>query len=194
MNKHVLLYMFIAIFTLVMSWEYEQEAAIAKFHHEVGKKEAIRLRILAHSDSIQDQLLKRNIRDAVNEQIAEWVHTIEDASEAKAVISSRLPEIELIVEGELKKLGQQQPFSVAFSSTLFPTRLYGEIIYPAGTYEAVVITLGEGKGENWWCVLFPPLCFLDFDENEAEEGEEVEVRFFIVDVISKIGSFFTKEA
>jgi stage II sporulation protein R len=92
----------------------------------------------------------------------------------------------------------------------FPTKLYGNRLYPAGDYEGLLITLGAGQGENWWCVLFPPLCFVDFgsgealvDENESdaedqnssaqgqeEEQKEIEVRFFLVELFMKIKNYF----
>lgn len=185
-----------------MSWEYQQEQAIAALHDDIPKEEAIRLRILANSDSLQDQLLKRNIRDAVNMEIAEWITGVDDIEEAKLTIANKIESIEDIVLNELKKLGQDQSFEVTFSSVQFPTKLYGNLVYPAGMYDAVLITLGEGKGENWWCVLFPPLCFLDFNHSEVDEGtdvasndNEVEVRFFFIEVFNKltkwIGELFT---
>lgn len=183
----------------MMSWEYEQEQAMAALHHDVSKEEAIRLRILANSDSIQDQLLKRTIRDAVNEEITRWVTDIDDIDEAKQVLTSKVESIETIVSNELAKLGQEQSFSVTFSPVQFPTKLYGNLVYPAGTYDAILITLGAGKGENWWCVLFPPLCFLDFEHSEVEEveketsaKEEVEVRFFFIELFSKFRSWVTQ--
>ena len=81
----------------------------------------------------------------------------------------------------MKEQGLQQTVKVEFGKAEFPTKLYGQFLYPAGEYEAIVITLGEGKGANWWCVLFPPLCFLDFSSGTAvsmtpmeEEQPEVE--------------------
>jgi stage II sporulation protein R len=129
--------------------------------------EAIRLRILANSDSAQDQKLKRKVRDAVNEEINKWVADLTSFAEAKEVIRSRLDEIEHIVANVLKEENSRQTYKVEFGKVNFPTKLYGNYIYPAGQYEAILITLGEGQGANWWCVLFPPLCFLDFSNGEA---------------------------
>ena len=67
------------------------------------------------------------------------------------------------MENTLKREGSKDSFQVKFSKNVkFPTKVYGNFIYPAGEYEAVLITIGEGEGANWWCVLFPPMCFLDF--------------------------------
>ncbi len=177
-----------------MSWESQNAQAESQFHQDIQEEEAIRLRILANSDSISDQALKRSIRDEVNEQIRVWVDGISDLEEAKEVIASEVPEIEKIVEEQLAKKGIDQSFSVDFSDVEFPTKLYGNMVYPAGVYDAVLITLGEGNGENWWCVLFPPLCFLDMENSEAQEQveesdeaeEEVETSFFVVEMVESV--------
>ena len=74
----------------------------------------------------------------------------------------------------LDEENKQQSYSVDFDNVSFPTKLYGNFIYPAGEYEAILISLGEAKGANWWCVLFPPLCFLDFSNSEAVQAAEPE--------------------
>lgn len=129
--------------------------------------EAIRLRILANSDADKDQQLKRKVRDAVNAQINGWVAELTSVDEAKRVIRSHLPEIEQTVARVLRQEQSSQSYHVQFGSVQFPTKVYGNYVYPAGTYDALLITLGEGKGANWWCVLFPPLCFLDFSNGDA---------------------------
>ncbi|AGT33737.1 hypothetical protein M493_17650 [Geobacillus genomosp. 3] len=129
--------------------------------------EAVRLRILANSDAAADQELKRNVRDAVNAQINSWVAELTSFDEAKRVIRSRLPDIEQTVARVLRDEQSSQSYKVEFGPVRFPTKVYGDYVYPAGTYDAVLITLGEGKGSNWWCVLFPPLCFLDFSNGDA---------------------------
>jgi stage II sporulation protein R len=181
--------------------------------------EAIRLRILANSDDEQDQELKRKIRDRVNEEITVWVEGLTSMENAREVITGNMDEIEQIVEEVMVEEGMVQNYDVDFGRVDFPTKMYGKFIYPAGDYEAILITLGKGTGANWWCVLFPPLCFLDFSNGEAtaspfeeeetaevasvtakadtstektqefvvdEEPEEVEVQFFLVELLSSL--------
>lgn len=171
--------------------------------YQVIPDEAIRLRILANSDGEGDQEVKRAVRDAVNANISKWVKDISDINEAREVIQERLPKIKSIVAETLKKEGKEQVFEVEYGENVtFPTKLYGSFIYPAGEYEAVLITIGKGKGANWWCVLFPPLCFLDFangasvaaakasEEEHVEKPqkeEEVETKFFLVDFFEWLG-------
>ncbi|KGA97038.1 stage II sporulation protein R [Alkalihalobacillus alcalophilus ATCC 27647 = CGMCC 1.3604] len=209
MKPNVIIYLLFSLFVLIVSWEFQHSQAVADFHQEISEEEAIRLRILANSDGIQDQMVKRSIRDKVNEQITEWVVGIDDLDEAGQLIKENLSEVESIVEEELQKLGLNQDYTVEFEEVQFPTKIYGNIVYPAGWYNAVLITLGEGNGENWWCVLFPPLCFLDFENGEAvepeltdevastdtseteeeeepEDSEEVKISFFIFDFFGNL--------
>jgi stage II sporulation protein R len=129
--------------------------------------EAIRLRILANSDSEADQALKRKVRDAVNAEITKWVQDLTSLEEARKTIQSGLPEIQQIAEQIVQAENSNQAVKAEFDKVEFPTKLYGQFLYPAGEYEAILITIGEGAGANWWCVLFPPLCFLDFSNGVA---------------------------
>jgi stage II sporulation protein R len=129
--------------------------------------EAIRLRILADSDLEKDQNIKRLIRDEVNKEITTWVQELTSIEAAREVIKSRLPEIQAIAEKVVAAEGANQSVKTEFDKVQFPTKLYGQFLYPAGEYEAILITIGEGEGANWWCVLYPPLCFLDFSNGEA---------------------------
>ncbi|MBM7662446.1 stage II sporulation protein R [Bacillus mesophilus] len=166
--------------------------------------EAIRLRILANSNSSEDQALKVKVRDEVNKEITKWVEELTSIQDARDLIQNRLGDIEVIVERVLEEENSDQAFTVGYGKQVkFPTKVYGSYLYPAGEYEAILITLGEAQGNNWWCVLFPPLCFLDFGNGEAvdaskdeakqavtaevvEEESEVEVKFFVVEWLSKI--------
>ena len=200
MKPTVIIYLLFSLFVLLVSWEEQSAVAVASLHQEVSTEEAIRLRILANSDAVSDQAVKREIRDEVNAAITTWVTDITDLEEAKTAIKANIPLIEEIVAVELKKLGLNQTYEVSFSEVQFPTKLYGNLVYPAGMYDAVLITLGEGKGENWWCVLFPPLCFLEMANGEAVEADhatsaeaeeqpaddEVEVSFFVVELFESL--------
>ncbi|ENQ3107087.1 stage II sporulation protein R [Bacillus sp. 491mf] len=145
-------------------------------------KEAIRLRILANSDSKEDQELKRKVRDEVKAQIDGWVAELKSFEDARRVIQSRIPELEQTVAKTLKREGSKETFTVQFNKHIkFPTKVYGNFIYPAGEYEAVLVTIGKGEGANWWCVLFPPMCFLDFSSGTAVKREEPVVKAETID-------------
>lgn len=136
--------------------------------------QAIRLRILANSDHVEDQRLKRKVRDAIIEEIKAWKEKPTQMIEARQMIQEKLPDFQQTAQKTLEQYGSTQTVAVDYGQVPFPTKLYGDQVYPAGEYEALRITLGEGKGDNWWCVLFPPLCFIDMSNGDAiaEQSEE----------------------
>ncbi|WP_375004633.1 stage II sporulation protein R [Bacillus velezensis] len=168
----ICIYIFLLLSGALAGLTKEETARASADKPVVIPDEAIRLRILANSDNDEDQKLKRQIRDAVNKQITDWVKDITSIEEARRLIRSKLPEIKEIVKQTMKEKGAHQSVSVQFNKISFPTKLYGNMVYPAGKYEAILITLGNGEGANWWCVLFPPLCFLDFSNGEAVKDQE----------------------
>ena len=247
-QTHAIAFFFILLtFASILSLYIPKSwAATENGEVQVIPNDAIRLRILANSNSDADQEIKRIVRDRVNEQITEWVSELTSLEEARSVIVDNLDKLQEIAYDVLEEKGiDDQTVSIEFDEVAFPTKLYGNLLYPAGVYEAVLIKIGDGKGANWWCVLFPPLCFLDFSsgtavsegfEDEASEvmdgtdqaveayqdnsdaaqeangkpvesvmeddgqieikeivvheEEEVEVKFFLVELFEKIFSFF----
>lgn len=178
MKKTIIVWAYLFVLSLgtILSLSIPKNEAAAK-EAVVIPGQAIRLRILANSDLEADQVLKRHVRDAVNAKISVWVKNLTSMKEAKKVIQAKLPEIQATAEETVKQQGSRQAVKVKFGQVSFPTKLYGDFLYPAGKYQAILITLGEGKGANWWCVLFPPLCFLDFSNGVAvskgfEEGRQ----------------------
>lgn len=172
----------------------------SKGNQPIIPKEAIRLRILAHSDDLQDQWLKRKVRDQIIQEINRWQEKPQDIAEAREMILERLPHFKRVAEQTIQKYGYDHPVKVDFGQVPFPTKLYGNQVYPAGHYEALRITIGKGEGENWWCVLFPPLCFIDMNNGDAVESsvrsasltplkqptepkkkQKVQVRFFLLE-------------
>ncbi|WLV24223.1 stage II sporulation protein R [Aciduricibacillus chroicocephali] len=159
--------------------------------YQVIPDEAIRLRILANSDNDADQRLKRKVRDRISEEIAVWVEDIDDIEEARKLIASKTDTIQQMAAEVLAEEKSSQTVKVEYGKNIqFPVKMYGNYVYPAGEYEAVLITLGKGEGANWWCVLFPPLCFLDFSfgtTTASEDGlpkqpkQEVKVKFFLLE-------------
>ncbi|GGN50241.1 stage II sporulation protein R [Oceanobacillus indicireducens] len=190
--KKLVFFIFIITFmwTSLAGWTPDEQAE--NLDYQVIPDEAIRLRILANSDEEKDQQIKHEVRDEVNKVVSRWVADITDIEEARELIQERLPEIDELVGEVLQESDENREYTVDYGKNItFPMKLYGDYLYPAGEYEAILITLGEGDGSNWWCVLFPPLCFLDFSfgttveakdgelDQELEEEEETEVKFFL---------------
>jgi stage II sporulation protein R len=162
-----------ALFVAMMSWEGQLTAAPVRDNGPIPQ-ESIRLRILANSDSIQDQWVKREVRDAIVAQMNVWVKEIRSYDEAKQVVAEKLPELQKLVDKTLRDRGFSYGAVVDFGKVPFPTKLYGSYVYPAGNYEALRVRIGEAKGQNWWCVLFPPLCFIDMSNGDAVQAKELE--------------------
>lgn len=167
--------------------------------------DVLRLHILANSDSQQDQALKIKVRDAVLKQQYDVFDGASDITEAKQKISSNLNEIQSIAIETVKQNGYDYPVSVALEKTYFETRYYKDFTLPAGRYEALRIVIGDGKGHNWWCVMFPPLCLgaaADIENNENLSSSEkelitsdprYEIRFKAVELYQKAKEWIAGE-
>ncbi|WP_028550942.1 stage II sporulation protein R [Paenibacillus sp. UNC451MF] len=174
-------YIAFALILLIFCWEAQRENAIvfaskveaaSASSEGVIPQESIRLRILANSDSPSDQWVKREVRDAIVEQMSRWVTGPQTIEEARQTVRNHLPELNDLVGHTLRKNGFDYTYQVELGVVPFPTKMYGSEVYPAGNYEALRVSIGEAEGQNWWCVLFPPLCFVD-SEVIAKKSNEV---------------------
>ncbi|MFS8541884.1 MAG: stage II sporulation protein R [Tissierellales bacterium] len=132
----------------------------------------IRLHVKANSDTEEDQALKLKVRDRILKETAPLLEKSESIEETRAIVKENLDNIKSIAEDVIKEEGKDYKVEVNFGMTSFPTRKYGEMVLPAGEYEALLVTIGEGKGKNWWCVMFPPLCFVEMTHGVAANTEE----------------------
>ena len=120
--------------------------------------EVIRLHVLANSDTEEDQALKLKVRDAIIEYISPTLEGCCSREEAEELFSSLLPEIERVSEETAKSAGYDYSVTASLGEEKYPTREYGDISLPAGNYVSLRVKIESGEGQNWWCVLFPPLC------------------------------------
>ena len=128
---------------------------------------AIRFRVIANSDTKFDQELKMTIKNEVEKELYKIIANVDNIDEAREIINNNLEQIDNIV----KKYNVT--YDISFGNNFFPEKEYKGVKYQAGNYESLVIKLGSGEGQNWWCVLFPPLCLLD--ENKNLENAEYEL-------------------
>ena len=145
----------------------------------IGKEEALlnenflRFHVLANSDSEEDQALKLKVRDAVIDYLEPVLKSSESKEETKRYILKHLPQITDVAGRVLREAGSSDSLRVMLGVSEFPTKSYGSVTLPAGRYEALRIEIGAAEGHNWWCVMFPSLCFVDeMDEEEFAEMEE----------------------
>lgn len=135
--------------------------------------EVFRLHILANSDSEEDQNLKLAVRDEIQKFCRNIYKTTKTKAEAEKIMKQRLPEIIEIAQKEVLKQGFSYPIKGEIVHMYFTNRVYDNITLPAGDYDAVRITIGDGKGHNWWCVMFPPIC-ISAAENDAKISDVLD--------------------
>ena len=144
--------------------------------NELIPEDAIRIRVIAASDKKEDQELKFKIKNEVEKYLYEQLSNVDNINDAHIVIKKSLVNIDKIV----KKYTDD--FDINYGLNYFPEKEFKGIKYKDGEYQSLVITIGNGLGNNWWCVLFPPLCMIE------EDTTDVEYRSFIVDTLNKYNS------
>ena len=197
-KRFILLTLLLILYILVSAISYTN-AVCSDIQESV-----FRLHVIANSDSAEDQNLKYIVRDSVIEYINEISNNASSKAEVILIAQEHLSEIENIALQTIKDNGYNYPVKVSIGNFAFPSKKYGDITLPPGYYDALKIEIGEAAGQNWWCVMFPPLCFVDVtsgvvpDEskevmknNLSEEeydlisgnGTDVEIKFKIVEVL-----------
>lgn len=164
----------------------------------------IRFHVIANSDSKEDQSLKLKVRDAVIRSMNDKFIGVTNLKESEKIIKKNIPYIQKIAQDTIYANGKDYGVKVMYGRFDFPTKYYGRIMLPAGNYNALKIVIGKGEGKNWWCVMFPPLCFIDItygltsDETKKElsrflsedelsmiETEKPQVKFKVVEVLER---------
>ena len=156
----VLLAMIVATYTYVYSTTTQRDIA----------DNVIRFHVLANSDSVADQGLKERVRLAILAEFEETLSAATDIEKTRELLTASLPDMRAIAEDVIAREGLDYSVSADLSNVFFPTRVYGNMSFPPGNYEAVQLVIGEGRGSNWWCLMFPPLCFVDM--TSTEEGRK----------------------
>ena len=136
------------------------------------KEDIIRFHIKANSDGEEDQLLKIKVRDKILEEMGEKFKYSKSTTETKYIIEENLDEIKNIAEKIILENGENYKVDISLGNKNFPTRQYGNITFPAGEYQSLIVSIGEAKGKNWWCVMFPPLCFVDINHSNTTTIEK----------------------
>ena len=163
----VSLVLIISIIYILNSYLTAQEAYMDGIRDEI-----IRFHVRANSDSEEDQALKLKVRDKILKETKYLLKESKSIDETRSIMKNNLDNIKYIAQKVLEDEGENYNVNVTFGIERFPTRKYGNLVFPAGEYEALVVEIGEGKGQNWWCVMFPPLCFVDITNGTPAHVEE----------------------
>ena len=144
--------------------------------------EAIRFRVVAESNTKEDQETKTIVKEVLEEDLTTLLEDSTSIDETRTILKESQKHFESLVERTLLTNKINTGYKVNYGINYFPEKNYKGVIYEEGYYESLVITLGSGNGENWWCVLFPPLCLM---EGEETNTDEVEYKSFVKEMIDK---------
>jgi len=197
----------ISIMTVTINGEMNKIQTISEDY----KDKLIRFHVLANSDTEEDQELKLKVRDAIIEYLQPKLLKSKDINQSEEIIESEYTNLENIAKEVINENGYSYDVKVGIEHTQFPTKQYSSVVLPAGEYKALRIIIGEGEGKNWWCVMFPPLCFVDEEKGiidqetdqklkevlteeeydliamkRESEVSKVKVKFKIVEILEKI--------
>lgn len=134
----------------------------------------LRFHVLANSDTQEDQELKLKVRDAVGVYMSDRLQEADSLEAGEDIVQEYIPEIEQVAAGIVREEGYQYTVKASLENCNFPEKTYGGYTFPAGEYEALRVVIGEGEGHNWWCVMYPNLCFAgSMYEVDEESGEKL---------------------
>jgi len=174
MKKTVFIFLIIIMFLIIINNVKNNVVKIPD--------EAIRVRVLANSNSSYDQEIKREVKKLVGNELYNKLENTTSINEARTIINSNISNIKSSIDSFFTQKNYNKDYSVIYGLNYFPNKNYKGVEYEEGYYESLLVTIGDGKGDNWWCVLFPPLCLLEAEEVETEE---VEYKFFVQELIDR---------
>lgn len=146
-------------------------------------KDAIRFRVIASSNKKEDQNIKRQVATNLQKELKHTMLTATSLEKSRRTLQTKLPQFKENIEKTLSQSKSNTTYDIDYGTHYFPEKKYKGVVYEEGMYESLVVTLGNGNGKNFWCVLFPPLCLLEAEEQE--EKNEVEYKSFVKEIIGK---------
>ena len=162
----------ISIMTISISGEVKKISNASQDY----KDKLIRFHVIANSDSDEDQNLKLKVRDAVINYLQPKLLESESIEESELIIKREYSELEKISKNIILQNGYNYDVKIGIDYSEFPTKQYSNVVLPAGEYKALKIIIGEGSGKNWWCVMFPPLCFVDEEKGIIDKDTDDKLR------------------
>ena len=205
MKKYILLLIVSVLFLLLSAYSYVNAVS-----NNLADS-VFRLHVIANSDSKADQNLKYKVRDKLIEYMNTLTNDMNSKEEVIEIAKAHLEDFKEIAQNVVKENGYNYDVNVKIGNFSFPTKTYGDISFPAGFYDALKVEIGKAEGQNWWCVMFPPLCFVDvtsgvvpeeskenLQENLGDEEYELisdtknssvlDIKFKIIELFESIGT------
>ncbi|AOR22581.1 stage II sporulation protein R [Clostridium taeniosporum] len=173
-------------------------------NYEEVKNSLIRFHVIANSDTDEDQNLKLKVRDEVINYLYPYLNKSESLEESRTIIKNNMDKVKSIAKKVIRENNYDYDVNIQLSRENFPVKSYGDIVLPQGNYEAFRIIIGSGQGRNWWCVMFPPLCFVDeskakieyektenrinkeVNKKDSNSNNDIKIKFKIVEVIDNL--------
>lgn len=155
----------------------ETSLELTELNYDDIQDKLIRFHVIANSDTDEDQNLKLKVRDKVVEALSEKLSNVNSLEEAENVLKENIDYVDEIAKEVIEENNYTYEVNTMLSYENFPDKVYGDYIFPQGNYEAFRVIIGEGKGQNWWCVMFPSLCFVDESKNSVDSSslkDEIE--------------------
>lgn len=144
-------------------------------------EKVLRFHVLANSDSVEDQKLKLQVRDAIGGYMQEKMQNQESKADCERFVSEKMPEMEALARQVIEDAGFSYEVRAELTECVFPVKTYGAYTFPAGNYDALRVTIGEGKGQNWWCVMYPNMCFENSMYEVVDKKSEEKLRAVLDD-------------
>lgn len=181
-EKCVLSLILVIVMGFILFYTYADEPA----NQYTG---VIRLHVIANSDSVEDQNLKLKVRDEIIKEVSNLENS-GSIHQSRKYLQEHLKDMEETAEAVIKKNGKKYTAQADLGVRWIPAKTYGDLYFPAGNYEALNVTLGKGEGQNWWCVLFPPLCLIEDNEEEIEAAgftkeKQLEIKSKLMEILHK---------
>ena len=163
----IILLILLAAFIIVSAYSY-----VSAVSYDIADS-VFRLHVIANSDSSEDQALKYKVRDSLLNYMNSLVTSTTSKDEAMEIVTNNIDNFKNIAEATIKENGYNYSVNITVGKHSFPTKYYGDVSLPAGIYDALRVEIGSASGQNWWCVMFPPLCFVDISSGIVpEESKE----------------------
>ena len=160
---------------IVINTKFKQEDEL------IIPNDSIRVRVIANSNSVNDQYMKGLVKNYIEGEFSSLITLDDSIDTSREKIISNINHFDQDISDLFQEKEYHQDFNILYGNNHFPKKEYKGVTYPEGDYESLVVEIGNAEGDNWWCVLFPPLCLL-----EAEENTDIEYRFLVKDILDKL--------
>lgn len=174
MKKKTLLIL-VAALAIIIFWTKEEGAKAREIQQGIAG-EIIRFHVIANSDTEEDQALKLEVKEEILEYMQEFIGPAKNVDETRKLLTENQENIRILAEKIVREKGYEYKVQVFFDNRYFPVKTYGNYTFPPGIYEAFCVEIGESQGKNWWCVMYPSLCFVDVVHGVVPEETDRELK------------------